>query len=60
MAVDDATKIGKVSWNKGLKKGDHPSIERMGFQKGYVVSDELRKKRSVSSTGIHITKVENT
>ena len=22
-------------WNKGLKKGDHPSLERMGFQPGH-------------------------
>ena len=29
--------FGKVpAWNKGLKKGDHPSIERMGYQKGHV------------------------
>lgn len=25
----------KPAWNKGLKKGDHPSIERMGFQPGH-------------------------
>ena len=25
----------KPAWNKGLKKGDHPSIERMGFQKDH-------------------------
>jgi len=25
---------GKPSWNKGLKKGDHPSISKMGFQSG--------------------------
>lgn len=23
------------AWNKGLKKGDHPSIDRMGFQPGH-------------------------
>lgn len=23
---------GKPAWNSGLKKGDHPSIERMGYQ----------------------------
>jgi len=25
----------KPAWNKGLKKGDHPSIERMGYQPGH-------------------------
>src|ERR1700747_378083 len=25
------------TWNKGLKKGDHPAIERMGFQKNHPV-----------------------
>jgi len=25
----------KPAWNKGLKKGDHPSIEKTGFQKGH-------------------------
>ena len=25
----------KPAWNKGLAKGDHPSIERMGFQPGH-------------------------
>lgn len=30
------TEFGKVpAWNKGLKKGDHPSLENMGFQKGH-------------------------
>lgn len=23
-------------WNRGLKKGDHPSLERMGFQRGHL------------------------
>jgi len=26
---------GKPSWNKGLTKEDHPSISKMGFQKGH-------------------------
>lgn len=25
----------KPAWNAGLKKGDHPSLERMGFQAGH-------------------------
>jgi len=25
---------GKKTWNKGLRKGDHPSIDKMGFQEG--------------------------
>jgi hypothetical protein len=30
------TQTGNVPvWNKGLQKGDHPSIERMGFQVGH-------------------------
>ena len=24
-----------AGWNKGMKKGDHPSIDRMGFQPGH-------------------------
>jgi len=26
---------GKKPWNKGLTKEDHPSISKMGFQKGH-------------------------
>jgi len=26
---------GRPSWNKGLTKEDHPSISKMGFQKGH-------------------------
>lgn len=30
------TQTGNVpAWNKGLKKGNHPSLERMGFQLGH-------------------------
>lgn len=30
------SQFGKVpTWNKGLRKGDHPSIDRMGFQPGH-------------------------
>lgn len=30
------TQAGNVPvWNKGLRKGDHPSIDRMGFQPGH-------------------------
>lgn len=25
----------KTPWNRGLQKGDHPSLERMGFQNGH-------------------------
>lgn len=25
----------KPAWNAGLRKGDHPSLDRMGFQKGH-------------------------
>lgn len=28
----------KPAWNKGLKKADHPSISKMGFQKGHAPS----------------------
>ncbi len=32
------SQFGKVpAWNKGLKKGDHPSLARMGFQEGHEV-----------------------
>ena len=30
-----ACKKGYTPWNKGLKKGDHPSIDRMGYQPGH-------------------------
>ena len=30
------TTFGKTpAWNKGMKKGEHPSLERMGFRKGH-------------------------
>jgi len=25
---------GQEAWNKGLRKGDHPSMKKMGFQEG--------------------------
>lgn len=28
-------KKNEPTWNKGLKKGDHPSIDRMGYQPGH-------------------------
>lgn len=29
-------RYGKIpAWNKGMKKGDHPALEKMGFQKGH-------------------------
>ena len=30
-------------WNKGLKKGDHPSIDRMGFQVGHEAYNDWSK-----------------
>ena len=57
-------KKDEPTWNKGLKKGDHPSIDRMGFQLGHEphnnwdkVNDslknnsELRKKWLESKKG---------
>jgi len=43
---------GKIAWNTGLKKGEHSSMEKMGFQKGNKVNlgrkhtIETRKKQS--------------
>jgi len=31
----------RIPWNKGLKKGDHPSIDRMGFK--LTTSGRLKK-----------------
>jgi hypothetical protein len=34
---------GKPAWNKGLKKSDHPSIARMGFQPGHAPFNDWSK-----------------
>ena len=42
-------------WNKGLKKGDNPSMENMGYQKGHKInfgrkhSEESKQKMSLSN-----------
>jgi len=46
-------KLKQIPWNKGLKKGDHPSIDKIGFKKGnqwafedgHDVPDEWIKRR---------------
>ncbi len=34
-------------WNKGLKKGEHPSIDKIGYQKGHKIN--IGRKHSEES-----------
>ena len=36
----------RPSWNKGIKKGDHPSLERMGFKKGNKTKSQFKNGHS--------------
>lgn len=40
----------KPAWNKGLKKSDHPSIERMGFQVGHKPYNDWSKVNQLLKT----------
>ena len=49
MQKEKYMKKKKIDWNKGMKKGDHPSLEKMGFQKGNknpMKKEEIRERVS--------------
>lgn len=44
------TRLAGDPWNKGLKKGDHPSLERMGFQPGHEPYNDWSKVNQALSS----------